>query len=428
MALDLGDAPDWIDPERKRKITGGQHPFASNPAFPKEPGPGAYKQGQHPQAGRVRSYAEFLASESYPRIVQKLRQVLGNRMPRGPHAPMQIMQMMMQAVEQVMEYEQGHEAELEDLAIETVLGLDEFAAAKEAYEAGELNIVATLTRRVDKSDMQLDPEEPEEEKKQELEIPQIAMELNAEQEKRRMINMMMQGAAINKNHAYYLVRDKLDQLNPGLVNLYAIMMAGGELAYWIMPEDLQRTMMSGGDAAGAEKLEFDEGIPTIRAQAVVFPVLIQELVKGLMEYLSYNQESDPETRGHTYGQTDTLANEIEDINYGAPAWRQIIRMIDDPKMMPYVYRHLVELPTTEFNQRMQQILRGDPEGKRFIDSLINEIRQEREGGQSEPPPEEFGGGEPEGPEPAGGGPGEENDDWWKKEESRPEGLARRFLD
>ena len=409
MALDLGGVPDWIDPEKKRRITTGQHPYAENPAFPREPGPGSYPEGENePHPGRISSYAELVASDVYPKIVRKLQSALGGQLPRSPY---QILTVMVQALHRAVQYEQGHERELEEMAVRVVLGLPEFAHYKAAYKEGDLKIVAQLRPDIDLEGATVEPEEPDQEQQAELQVAQIAQELDLEKEKRRMINLMIQGSAINKDHAFMQVERELRQLNPELVNTYALLMSGGELAYWVMPEEAQKQMMGagGGGAGGVERLEFEEdGTPVIHAQAVVFPVLIQEIVKGLMELLSYDDESDPGTQKYAYGQADTLGGEVWDIKFGPAVWRQILRQIghENQEYMPYVYRHLLELPTTEFNQRMQQILRGEPQGREFIKQLVAQVRREREG---EEPPPEFGEPEPE-PEPEPEGP----EDWWKK--------------
>ena len=432
MALDLGGAQDWIDPEKKRKIASHQHPYAQNPAFPREPGPGSYPQGEgEPRPGQIRSYAELVASDVYPKIVRKLQAALGGQLPRGP---MQILMMLQGALRRAVQFEQGHERELEQAAIRIVLDLPEFRDAKDAYEAGELKFIVQLRPDINLEGTSVEPEEPNEEQQQELEVAQIAQELNLEKEKRRMINMMIQGAAVNKDHAYMQIADELNRLNPQLVNTYALLMSGGELAYWILPEEQQKEMMGGGGggAGGVEKVEVDEnGIPTISASAIVFPVLIQELVKGLMEYLSLDSDADPDTQKYVHGQADTLGGELWDIKFGPAVWRQILRMIgDDQEYTPFVYRHLLDLPTSEFNQRMQQILRGEPEGREFIAALITQAKQAREGGQESPP--EYGGDAPEpapGGEPGGepGGPeGEDEGDWWKKE-SQAQIIADRLL-
>ena len=105
-----------------------------------------------------------------------------------------------------------------------------------------------------------------------------------------------------------------------------------------------------------------------------------------MEFYSYDDNADPSTQKYVHGQADTLGGELWDIKFGPAVWRQILRMIgnDNQEYMPFIYRHLLELPTNEFNQRMQQFLKGEPQGRQYIADLVAKIKAAHEGG-GEPP-------------------------------------------
>ena len=36
MAMDFGDAPDWVDPQKKAKLSSGRDPFSQNKAWPQQ--------------------------------------------------------------------------------------------------------------------------------------------------------------------------------------------------------------------------------------------------------------------------------------------------------------------------------------------------------------------------------------------------------
>lgn len=384
-AIDTGGYPDFIDRGRRGKIEQGTHPYADNPAWPKEPGEGSWPGGDdnHVKAGgKIKSYADLVASDQYSTIAKRLARYLGHN--PSQQELMRLMMGMMGSVEQAVGIEQGHEEELQQAAIELVLSLPEFEQAREAYEAGELRIVATLRPEIDVSQTPLDAPEPDEEQQSQLNVDQIAKELKAEQFKRRMVNLMMQGAAVNKNFAFQLADEKLNEINPELMKLYGIIMATGEIAYWILPEEMQRAMMgSGQGAAGKAGLKFEDGVAVIYAEAMLFPVLVQEIVKGMMEYIAYDPDEDAETRHFTQQQTDTLGNEPWDIKFGPAVWRQILRMVgnDDQRWTPQVYQHLIQLSPDEFSQTFQEILKGSPTGRKFIQDLLAQVKAEAAGGE-----------------------------------------------
>ena len=461
MALDLGDAPDWIDPEKKQKISQGGHPYARNPAFPQEKPArraGAPHKTDQTRPDPTQNYSELIASHVYPEIINKVRQYTGQD-PRRMN-PQQLSMTMMQAMQAACRAEAAHRPELERAAIEVVLSLPEFRGAREAYEADELKIEAHLLdpqammrkmqqriqgaadnaeeeqpeeasdqqerQPADDQQMRVGPadETPEEREEMGLDVPEIRGEYDAEAEKRKMINLLIQGAAINKNYAYHQIADRLRQIDPSILTNYGKLMSIGELMYWAAPEDLFNQMQGSGQGGGGmEEVTFErtepdlqvgnpelpgegggggggenqnndipaeqeakpQGVWTIKASAMVFPVLIQELTKGLYDFLSHNEDDPDEIRKYAYNKGDTLANEQWDIMQGPGVWRHLNHIVNQAgggDYMSKVYRHLVTLPTGEFNRTMQDILKETPRGRETIQRLVNEIRTE-EGARQE---------------------------------------------
>lgn len=349
MPINTGEFGDFIDPSHKRRIAAHQSP------------------------GMPQGHGEVLASRAYQDAVRKLARYTGIT-PRGRGDLMQVSGMMMQALQQVSQIERGHEQELEQAAVNLVLSLPEFSAARQAHEAGEIRIRAELTPNINLRAAKLDAEDTTE--REELQIAQIAQELDLEVQKRKMINMMIQGNAMNKMQAYHLAQEQISQIDPRLMNLYGVLTSVGEFGYWIFPEAMQKQGMGQGAGAGgaAHVGRGEDGVPEIVAQGITFPMLVHELVKALMEYVSYDEDMDPETRAHVSGQADTLDNELMDIKLGPAAWRTITDQIDDQELIPYVYDRLVRLPPTQFNQTMQTLLQGGPGAKRAIDQMVQQIK------------------------------------------------------
>lgn len=417
MALDLGDTPDFIDPEKRRKIEQDEHPYSDNPAFPKQK-PAArqgapFKQNPNPR-DPTRNYGELVTSHVYPDIISKVQQYTGQN-PRRMN-PMQLMQQMQQGMMQAVRAEAPHRRELEQAAVELVLGLPEFRDAREAVEAGDLRIEARLLdpnavqqmmrQRIrgaedvteigheegeeDPNAMQVEPSEDTEEDTQQLglNVPEIKTEYDAEAKKRRFINMMIQGAAINKNYAYHQIADRLREIDPNILTHYGKAMSIAELMYWMAPEEQFNAMQgSGAGGGGMEEVTPEEdGTYTIRATAMLFPVLIQELTKGLYEFLSHNEDDPADVRKYAYGKGDTLGGEQWDIMKGPGVWRHFNHLVNQAnagELMGKIYRHIVTLPTGEFNELMQEILQETPRGRQYIQQLAAEIRAEEEGQRNE---------------------------------------------
>lgn len=414
MALDLGDAPDWIDPEKKRKITQGRHPYANNPAFPQQKPArraGAPYRDDPNRPDPTRSYSELITSHVYPEIIRKVQHYTGQN-PRQMN-PQQLMMQMGQAMQQAVRAEAPHRRELEQAAVDVVLSLPEFRGVREAVQEGALRIeahlldpqamLAQMQQRIrgateeapegeepEGEQMQVEPGEESEEERAELglDVPEIATEYDAEAKKRRFINLLIQGAAINKNYAYHQIADQLREIDPNILTTYGKLMSIGELMYWVAPEDLFNALQGSGQGGGGmeEIQRGEDGVVTIRAYAVVFPVLIQELAKGLYEYLSHNEDEPDDVRKYAYNKGDTLGGEQWDIMKGPGVWRHLNHLVNQAnagELMGKIYRHLVTLPTGEFNELMQEILRETPRGRQYIQQIANEIRAEEQGRREE---------------------------------------------
>lgn len=438
MGMDIGGHPDHIEPTRKRHIERGTHPYAQNPAWPKEPGEGSWPGGDShlKPGGRVRSFAELAASDQYSTIMKAVAEYLG-RAPRTQQEVMQVMMRYQQGAMLAMQIEAEHTQELEQLAVQAVLNVPEYKLAKEAVDAGQLKIEAHLGKP-DTSDINLEPEEEPEE----FQVPEIKQEIDAEMHKRRFMNVMTQGAAVSQNYLFKSVAPDLERIDTQLPRIYGQIMSGAEMAYWVLPEEMQKAAMGGGEgAAGKARFEMNEdGTCTVHATGLIWPVLVQEIVKGLMEFIAYDEDADPETRKQVSGQTDNLSNELWDINLGPAVWRQFMRQVGDEKeLMPYVHRALGALSAEQFSTIAHAIMQGRPEGKKFIQDTIAQARQDSDEGGAEggdeggfeapkgwsPDEPDEGPSTPTAPEPPEKPTqGNDEDDWWMKESQSP--IIKKF--
>ena len=196
---------------------------------------------------------------------------------------------------------------------------------------------------------------------------------NGEVYKRRFINSMIQGAAKKGHHMFHMVDKELSKINPTLSTKYSKMMAAADYAYMIMDDSSPK------DAGGVVKVDFVDGKPVIHAQAVVFPVLIHELVKGVMEILSmHGLPEDDKLTEYVLGKADFINAEPWDMRIGTPIWERFTDCIDskDFDKKHHIFTDLVSLPTEEFNHVMREIMLGSKEGKDKIKEIVKEIESD----------------------------------------------------
>jgi len=277
-----------------------------------------------------------------------------------------LMRDMMSMVKDSMEMESKHKKALEKLAEEMIR--EEYDISKDVVEihcelSSKINMVGTKkTPKPMASEMQF---------KNHDEM------INSKDEvyKRRFINAMIQGAAKKCNHMFHMVDDELTEMDPRLPNKYSKMMAAADYMYYVIPE------MENGVNGGVVRVQFPTASnpkAVIHAQAMVFPVLIHELVKGVMELISgHGLPKNKKMGEYVIGKADFLAAEPWDMRLGPGIWERFTKMIepDDFNLKHQIYMELIKLPILEFNRNMREIMAGTKEAKKIVSKIVDEIKE-----------------------------------------------------
>ena len=371
--IDYGDRRERMSPDIEAKLRSQEHPLGGHQAFP-----------DVDKDGIPDNFEELMASQRFQDVVQKVKDATGVEN-IDPQTLMSLQPMLMQAAQRVMEIESQNKQVLEDLAVELVVG-------EMGIPEGDLQFDAKLEKPTTEG-MQTKPQEKKKKKKKELEFPNFEMEdkaakrlqkLDLEKQKRRFINSLIQGSSKKAHYMYHLIREKLDEIDPDLVGLYSIVMSVNDLLYWVMPD--MEGMIGGGGAeqamAGKEELDLKTDPPTIKAKGLMFPILVHELYKGVMEYVSaHGLPSDPDMAEEVIGMEDTLPAEVWDLRLGPIIWEKFLEVypdnffdIDEQKRIKnYFYYKFVKLEAEEFLALAKEILSGTQKGKDTVKQMIDEI-------------------------------------------------------
>jgi len=365
--IKLMEAPiDYEGPERmagdvERKILSKQTPYSNFPAIPE----------------MDQDFIELISSKRFKDSVDKVRMAMGDtRTIQGENALMQLMRTVGQAMQRLVMIQSQHKEVLEDLAVELVkneLGIPDGAMQFDAQLVMQAMGAA--------QGMQSEPEMPSEEEVEEL-MGDIET-FNLERAKRRFINSLIQGAAFKGGHMYNMVRDEINDINPQLMNLYAVTQALMEHAYWIFP-DMERMAGGGGGQMGQSEVDEETDPPTVKARAVTFPLLVHELVKGVYEIFgTHGLPDDPRQQEMILKSEDTLPSEIWDSRLGPIFWEKFVQTYpielfdeDMKHIQHYLFMRFSALSAEEFMRVAKMILKGDPKGEKFIQGMVNEIVKE----------------------------------------------------
>lgn len=346
------------------------------------------------------NYQELLASERYKQVIENVRKYTDIEASyKGMNSVMQqSLGDMMDAFYRITNIEEFHIPELEKLAVKLVL--EEFGIPEDAVEIDakivkygkidtrDFNTESISQMNNNPSEVSIDDNTPE------IKTEFDEDELNLERAKRRLINALIQGASKKGHYMYHLVYDELMQIfdSEDLIKYYGIMMSINDLNYWQMSDNMIGGLSN--SVAGKVKIERpsneendseeeEEPKAKIVARGITFPVLVHELIKGVMELFSHQGEPDnKELFLEVMALEDTLEKEMWDLRLGASIWDRLRSQYPDEvleeenkELQNYILVELFKLPAKEFLNVMREIMAGTNKGKKIMNDLLVIIRK-----------------------------------------------------
>jgi len=204
--------------------------------------------------------------------------------------------------------------------------------------------------------------------------------------KRRIINGITQGASIRGAFGFMLFREYIDQISDELVGKYSEIL---KLAFGIYDDEnaialmlamlAQNQKMQGGES----EMEYDEENNqfVIKAQAMCFPMLVHEIVKGLYEIVGTEGfGADKEKNQAIVGAVDKIENEPNDLRYGKFIYDALSNIYvgsesDDPRTRELFFAQVYKLEDDEFFSFVENAIneRLTPAQKRWVVDTIRDI-------------------------------------------------------
>lgn len=194
---------------------------------------------------------------------------------------------------------------------------------------------------------------------------------NGEVMKRRLINSLVQGACVRLSSNYESILNKIYVLDQRLPELYFNITSINEYLSFVK-ERKPNNENTGGNVS----VNLADEEPVIKAEAIIFPTLLFESIKGVMELLSsHGLPDDKQSASYIISQSDFLLAENWDKRFGVGMWDILVDAINPSNMhlLPEIFSELVSLPVNEFDNVMREILSGAKMGKKIIRDLIDEI-------------------------------------------------------
>jgi hypothetical protein len=323
-----------------------------------------------------------------PETLGKLKGSVSQRM-QGKN-PMQIMGNLMQLAQQVMQLEQGNQDLLEQLAYDIIY--EAYPYLKSNEDVIEIDAKIVPQAQVKEA---LQPNSPQEEDIEELSVEEekeMMDDIAEDLKKRRLINAVTQGASTFSKSAHYIQQEYIDIIGgEGTSDKYRDLMQAALDMIDFMVVRMGGGMDMGNDlsdsATGAESVfyDFEKEKWIIKARAIVFPVLILEIVKGMYEIIGLFGFSDLERGEKVVKFTDKITNEPEDIAYGQLIAKNLQDLINKlevnvtPEERDDFLQDIYKLENKEFIQLMTNIINNNVTSQQMnqLKGMFKQMRQDK---------------------------------------------------
>jgi hypothetical protein len=324
-----------------------------------------------------------------PETLGKLKGSVSQRI-QGKN-PMQIVGNLMQLAQQVMQLEQGSQDLLEQLAYDIIY--EAYPYLKSNEDVIEIDAKIVPQAQVKEA---LQPNSPQEEDIEELSVEEekeMMDDIAEDLKKRRLINAVTQGASTFSKSAHYIQQEYIDIIGgEGTSDKYRDLMQAALDMIDFTVVRMGDNMGGGGDdlsnsATGAESVfyDFEKEKWIIKARAIVFPVLILEIVKGMYEIIGLFGFSDLERGEKVVKFTDKITNEPEDIAYGQLIAKNLQDLINKlevnvtPEERDDFLQDIYKLENKEFIQLMTNIINNNVTSQQMnqLKGMFKQMRQDK---------------------------------------------------
>jgi len=353
-----------------------------------------FESGSHDYSDIINTdLARNLANESFEEIAQKIREKTGRNNVTIDDVQRLMSNSLMNAAKQ--EYQYGIER-LEQKAVEmikkqfnipndavdfeaTITGLPPQMLVGRDVSPQEADMISrqagVKVGKINREGLKME--------KGQKELPQgkTEEELKPKIKRRRLTNSMMHGAARKSQNLHHM-DDQLRQDNPELGQNYANVMTANDATYWMLNDDTIREQGQQGIHAGNSRIKLSReanGKPKVIAQGMIFPILLHELSKGVMELMSlWSLPKDRDIRQYVLDKTDHLDAETNDIRLGPMIWTKFIEQIpvNNQEVISLTWNMLQELPDNEFNSIVEGLLSNSTDSQTKVNRIAQEALEE----------------------------------------------------
>lgn len=348
MDINYGEYGEFIHSDITNALKTRNHPLGDNNAYPVMETP--LHEG---------NFEQQCAKKRFNDVILKYKEAVGytgtDKVKFAEYIQANIMMHVFNGVIKSCSIEEPYRKKLEDLAVDIV---------RKDFNIGENDVIFNV-KIVGFGNVKF-PDEMKSEKEEMMEPPEITEEnfeydIDDEVQKRQFINALISGASKKGHYIFHLGKEELDAIDPKLIPIYQILMSANDITYYLMGDQYTNSASEGGEShAGYEKLSFDkDGTPIITVEAVNFPTLLHEIIKGVLELIAtLALPEDKSMVDYIYDMADYIQAEMWYLRLGPIFWEKLISCVppEHSKLKSQLLGKAFELETDEFNSLMKSAL------------------------------------------------------------------------
>ena len=346
-------------------------------SFPEDIADAVYKNktsiGNNPALPNIfeKGYIEKLVEKRFKGCVDELKKI--GEIDDVPDTDMQTV--LGKLVLKCQKLEEPHRPELEKIVANYLIDL--FGIPDDSIQM-ELSLVDDVD--LSSSSIKLDPADGDE--FIEYEDVLDAESIKDEVYKRRLIDAISMGAGMKISSSIKDYMKEIYEINPTLIDLYRKILALNDYLLFTK-EDIGMTEEDKHQFGTVEVvLGQVEESPKILAQGVIFPILLSEAVRGLMElFASHGLPQEFEKAQSVLSKSDYLKAEPWDMRIGPALWEIVSDSFGNgvkTDLIPYLYKRISQLPVKKFNFFMREVLAKTRKGKRMMAKIAEKAQYEKE--------------------------------------------------
>jgi hypothetical protein len=341
--MDLGNRPNFINPNLTNKIIDGEHIFADMPYYTNN------------------SQAENIFFDRYKELIDTYARTFNT-------TPQQIDPNNINKTA-IVNLRKAQQLEADNIPV--LIELCE-KIVREQYNLDEDEV--TFDLEIVKENLEL----PDSINKSKKISPRFRQSQNLDVIKKRTINALSQGASKKSHYIFHLYKDEFESIAPGITDNYNKAFVCNDFSYFTIDDDMFMDFIDKNTSsnAGYSEIKFVDGKPVIVAKSVCAMLLIHEMTKGVISLLSIPGIQDMSQK--VIDDTDFIAAELWDLRFGPKFWEEFHSIIDpdDYDIKKLIIMQLFNLPSDEFVTFFDNVLNNKDLAQKEVSYIVKKIRRD----------------------------------------------------